>query len=178
MKKVSILVVIICISLNAGAQDSVIISDAAIITAVRASRNTPTTFSIISKSEIQQKNLGQDLPYLLGLEPSVVTTSDAGAGVGYTGLRIRGSDITRINVTINGIPLNDPESHAVYWVDIPDFASSVNSLQLQRGVGSSTNGAGAFGASMNIETNTFQAEPYGEVNLSAGSFNTWKTSFQ
>ena len=103
---------------------------------------------------MNRKNLAQDLPYMLSHEPSVVTTSDAGAGVGYTGLRIRGSDITRINVTINGIPLNDPESHAVYWVDIPDFASSVNSLQLQRGVGSSTNGAGAFGASMNLETNS------------------------
>ncbi len=108
----------------------------------------------------------------------MVATSDAGTGVGYTGLRIRGSDITRINVTINGIPLNDPESHAVYWVDIPDFASSVNSLQLQRGVGSSTNGAGAFGASMNLETNTIQSKPSAVISAAAGSFGTYRTTFQ
>ena len=125
-------------------KESAFVTDAVIISAVRASQNTPTTFSTIGKEEIERQNLAQDLPYLLSNQPSVVATSDAGTGVGYTGLRIRGSDITRINVTINGIPLNDPESHAVYWVDIPDFASSVNSLQLQRGVGSSTNGAGAF----------------------------------
>jgi iron complex outermembrane receptor protein len=153
-------------------------SEAVIVSAVRASQNTPTTFSIINKEEISRKNTAQDLPYLLSFEPSVVVTSDAGAGVGYTGLRIRGSDITRINVTINGVPLNDPESHSVYWVDIPDFACSVNSLQLQRGVGSSTNGAGAFGASMNLETNSFQSKPFGILSLGAGSFNTWKTSFQ
>jgi len=164
--------------LNIVLHESATVSDAVIISAVRATENTPTTFSTISKEEIGRKNTAQDLPYMLNHEPSVVVTSDAGAGVGYTGLRIRGSDITRINVTINGIPLNDPESHAVYWVDIPDFASSINSLQLQRGVGSSTNGAGAFGASMNIETNTFQSKPYGIVSLNAGSFNTWKTSFQ
>jgi iron complex outermembrane receptor protein len=159
-------------------KESALVSDAVVISAVRARQNTPSTFSILTKADINRKNLAQDLPYMLGHEPSVVTTSDAGAGVGYTGLRIRGSDITRINVTINGIPLNDPESHAVYWVDIPDFASSINSLQIQRGVGSSTNGAGAFGASMNLETNTFQAKPFGIVSLGAGSFNTWKTSFQ
>ena len=159
-------------------KESATVSDAVIVSAVRASQNTPTTYTTISKDEISRNNTAQDMPYMLSHEPSVVTTSDAGAGVGYTGLRIRGSDITRINVTINGIPLNDPESHAVYWVDIPDFASSVNSLQLQRGVGSSTNGAGAFGASMNIETNAFQAKPFGIISLGAGSFNTWKTSFQ
>jgi iron complex outermembrane recepter protein len=154
------------------------VSDAVVVSAVRASHNTPTTFTLMSKEELSRRNIAQDMPYMLSLEPSVVTTSDAGAGVGYTGLRIRGSDITRINVTINGVPLNDPESHTVYWVDIPDFASSVNSLQLQRGVGSSTNGAGAFGASMNLETNTFQSKPFSMISLGAGSFNTWKTSFQ
>jgi iron complex outermembrane receptor protein len=159
-------------------RESTIVSDAVIISAVRAGQNTPTTYSTVNKDEISRSNIAQDLPYILGMEPSVVTTSDAGAGVGYTGMRIRGSDITRINVTINGIPLNDAESHAVYWVDIPDFASSVQSLQLQRGVGSSTNGAGAFGASMNIETNTFQPEPFALLSLGAGSFDTWKTSFQ
>jgi iron complex outermembrane receptor protein len=159
-------------------REAALVGDEVIISAVRATRNTPTTFTLVNKAEISRRNLAQDLPYMLSLEPSVVATSDAGAGVGYTGLRIRGSDITRINVTINGIPLNDPESHAVYWVDIPDFASSVNSLQLQRGVGSSTNGAGAFGASMNLETNTFQKEPFSMISLAGGSFNTWKTSFQ
>ena len=159
-------------------RESPIVSDAVIISAVRASQKTPTTFTTISKEEISRQNLTQDLPYILGNQPSVVATSDAGNGVGYTGLRIRGSDITRINVTINGIPLNDPESHAVYWVDIPDFASSVNSLQLQRGVGSSTNGAGAFGASMNLETNGIQPRPFGLLSASAGSFGTYRTSFQ
>jgi iron complex outermembrane recepter protein len=166
------------LNLSVMLHESAVQSDAVIISAIRASGNTPTTYTMMNKEELNRKNLAQDLPYLLNLEPSVVATSDAGTGVGYTSLRIRGSDITRINVTINGIPLNDPESHAVYWVDIPDFASSVNSLQLQRGVGSSTNGAGAFGASMNLETNAFQSKPFGLVSLGAGSFNTWKTSFQ
>jgi iron complex outermembrane receptor protein len=159
-------------------KESIIVSDAVIISAVRASQNTPATFSTLDKETISRENFAQDLPYLLNNEPSVVVTSDAGNGVGYTSLRIRGSDITRINVTINGIPLNDPESHAVYWVDIPDFAGSVNSLQLQRGVGSSTNGAGAFGASMNLETNSVQPKPFGLISASYGSFNTFKTSFQ
>jgi iron complex outermembrane recepter protein len=166
------------LKINTVLKESAVITDAVIVSAVRASQNTPTTFATISKDEISRQNLAQDLPYLLGNQPSVVTTSDAGTGVGYTSLRIRGSDITRINVTINGIPLNDPESHAVYWVDIPDFASSVNSIQLQRGVGSSTNGAGAFGASMNLETNTAQTRPYGLLSASAGSFGTYRTTFQ
>jgi len=159
-------------------KESAVMSEAVIVSAIRANHNTPTTFTTIGKEALSRKNLGLDLPYLLSNEPSVVATSDAGTGVGYTSLRIRGSDITRINVTINGIPLNDPESHAVYWVDIPDFASSVNSLQLQRGVGSSTNGAGAFGASMNLETNSIQSKPFSILETSFGSFNTWKTSFQ
>ncbi len=158
--------------------ESATVSDAVIVSAVRASRNTPTTFATIGREELSRQNLAQDLPYMLSNQASVVTTSDAGAGVGYTGLRVRGSDMTRINVTINGIPLNDPESHAVYWVDVPDIASSVNSLQIQRGVGSSTNGAGAFGASMNLETGVSQLQPYGLVSLSAGSFGTYRTSFQ
>lgn len=158
--------------------ESSVISDAVIVSGVRAMQNTPTTFSMMSKEEIERRNMAQDLPYLLQFEPSVVSTSDAGNGIGYTGLRIRGSDMTRINVTINGIPLNDPESHAVYWVDIPDFASSLNSIQIQRGVGSSTNGAGAFGASMNLETSSFRSDPFGELSLSAGSFRTWKTTFR
>jgi len=166
------------LTINPLLKESAVVTDAVIVSAVRASQNTPTTFATISKEEISRQNLVQDLPYLLVNQPSVVATSDAGTGVGYTGLRIRGSDITRINVTINGIPLNDPESHAVYWVDIPDFSSSVNSLQLQRGVGSSTNGAGAFGASMNLETNGAQTRSYGLFSASAGSFGTYRTTFQ
>jgi iron complex outermembrane receptor protein len=166
------------LTLNLAMKESATVSDAVIVSAVRASRNTPTTFATINREEIERQNLAQDLPYMLANQASVVTTSDAGAGVGYTGLRIRGTDMTRINVTINGIPLNDPESHAVYWVDVPDIASSVNSLQIQRGVGSSTNGAGAFGASMNLETAVNQSKPYGLVSASAGSYGTYRTSFQ
>jgi iron complex outermembrane receptor protein len=151
-----------------------ILADEVIVQAIRAADNSPTTFTNISAEEIRQKNLGQDLPFLLNQTPSVVVTSDAGAGIGYTGIRIRGSDPTRINVTINGIPYNDAESQGTYWVNLPDFASSVDNIQVQRGVGTSTNGAGAFGASLNIQTNTLRQEPYAEVNNSFGSFNTWK----
>ncbi|MEQ6167953.1 TonB-dependent receptor [Ekhidna sp. MALMAid0563] len=148
--------------------------DDVIVYATRANENTPTTYSEISKKEIENVNLGQDLPILLNLSPSLVTTSDAGAGVGYTGLRIRGSDATRINVTINGIPVNDSESHGVFWVNMPDFASSVDNIQIQRGVGTSTNGAAAFGATVNLQTNVPSREAYAEVNNSFGSFNTRK----
>jgi len=112
----------------------------------------PVPFSQISKEDLKARNLGQDLPILLNFLPSVVTTSDAGAGIGYTGIRVRGSDATRVNVTINGIPYNDAESQGTFWVNLPDFASSVESIQLQRGVGTSTNGSSAFGASLNILT--------------------------
>ena len=148
--------------------------DDVIVYATRANENTPTTYSEISKKEIENVNLGQDLPILLNLSPSLVTTSDAGAGVGYTGLRIRGSDATRINVTINGIPVNDSESHGVFWVNMPDFASSVDNIQIQRGVGTSTNGAAAFGATVNLQTNVPSRDAYAEVNNSFGSFNTRK----
>jgi iron complex outermembrane receptor protein len=150
------------------------IAEEVVVMATRATENSGLTFTNIEKKELQKQNLGQDLPILLNFSPSVVTTSDAGAGVGYTGIRIRGSDPTRINVTVNGIPLNDAESQGVFWVNMPDFASSVSSIQIQRGVGTSSNGAGAFGATMNIQTNQYQAEPYAEINNSFGSFNTWK----
>nr|MBI1230471.1 TonB-dependent receptor [Cytophagales bacterium] len=143
-----------------------------IVSATRASSTTPTTFKVISKEELNKNNLGQDIPFLLNFTPSVVSHSDAGAGVGYTGLRIRGTDQTRINVTINGIPLNDAESHGVFWVNMPDFASSVENIQIQRGVGTSTNGAATFGASMNIQTDTKREEAYAETDHSVGSFNT------
>ncbi len=142
----------------------------------RANDKTPTTYSTIRKDELSQRNLGQDLPILLNFTPSMVTTSDAGAGIGYTGLRIRGSDATRINVTINGIPLNDSESHGVFWVNMPDFTSSLNSIQIQRGVGTSSNGAAAFGATVNLQTNNVSVEPFFETNNTAGSYNTWKNN--
>lgn len=125
---------------------------------------------------IKRRNFGQDMPVLLDVLPSVVTTSDAGAGVGYTGIRIRGADASRINVTINGIPVNDPESHDVYWVNMPDLAGSVESIYVQNGLGSSTNGAGAFGANINIKTADISQKAYGSIDNSVGSFNTWKSS--
>ncbi|MBN2349716.1 MAG: TonB-dependent receptor [Bacteroidales bacterium] len=163
---------------NVKLEYSTILGEEVIVKATRAGDNTPTTFSVIEKSRLSQNNLGRDLPYLLSMEPSVVTTSDAGTGVGYTGMWIRGSNIQRINVTVNGIPINDPESHGVFWVNMPDFASSVESAQLQRGVGTSTNGGGAFGATINFETDHFNREAFGELNSSAGSFNTWKNSLR
>ena len=145
-----------------------------VLSVTRAKDKTPMTFSTITKEDIETINLGQDLPILMDQMPSVVTTSDAGAGIGYTGIRVRGSDATRVNITINGIPYNDPESHGTYWVNMPDFASSVEDIQLQRGVGTSTNGAGAFGASINIETTNPTSEPIVETSHSLGSFNTLK----
>ncbi len=146
------------------------------VTGIRATPNTPTTHSEVSKKEIEASNYGQDLPYILNSLPSTVVTSDAGAGVGYTGIRIRGVDPSRTNVTINGIPVNDSESHSVYWVNMPDLASSVENIQVQRGVGTSANGASAFGASINIKTNDINREAYGVLDNSFGSFNTIKNT--
>ncbi len=153
-----------------------IISDEVTVSATRASANSPTAFTNLNRQEIQKNNLGQDLPYLLDQTPSLVVQSDAGAGVGYTYIHIRGSDATRINVTINGIPYNDSEEQATYFVDLPDFASSVDNIQIQRGVGTSTNGAGAFGASINIQTTTRRDTGYVELNNSAGSYGTVKNT--
>ncbi|HEY0898163.1 MAG TPA: TonB-dependent receptor, partial [Sphingobacteriaceae bacterium] len=163
-------------TLNVTLEKSSFLAEEVIVRATRASENTGTTFKNLSKSDLEKNNLGQDLPYLMNQTPSVVVTSDAGAGVGYSGIRIRGSDPTRINVTINGIPYNDPESQGTFWVNLPDFASSVDNIQIQRGVGTSTNGAGAFGASLNIQTTTRQDSAYAELNNSAGSYNTWKNT--
>ena len=149
-------------------------TDEVMVTATRANERTGTTFTNVSKEEIQERNFGQDLPYLLDQTPSVVVNSDAGAGVGYTGIRIRGSDITRINVTVNGIPINDAESHGAFFVNMPDLGSSIQDVQVQRGVGTSTNGAAAFGASLNIRTTGFNQEAYAELNNTYGSFDTWK----
>ena len=150
-----------------------VLGEASVI-ATRATQTTPVAFTNISREQISRTNHGQDIPYLVSTTPSVVSTSDAGAGIGYTSLRIRGVDATRINVTANGIPVNDAESHTVFWVNMPDLASSVKDIQLQRGVGTSTNGAGAFGASMNLQTADFARLPYAEVSLSGGSFRTHK----
>ena len=150
--------------------------DEVLVSAVRVTSKTPVSFSNLDKKEIKFRNLGQDIPILMNYLPSVVTTSDAGNGVGYTGIRVRGSDGTRVNVTINGIPYNDSESSGSYFVDMPDFASSVESLQLQRGVGTSTNGAGAFGASLNMLTDSYSNESNGEISSSFGSFNTQKNT--
>jgi iron complex outermembrane receptor protein len=157
-------------------QPAAIMQDEVIVYATRAGTNTPVAYQNIEKKEIAAMNFGQDLPVLLGNSVSAVTTSDAGNGMGYTALRIRGTDMTRINVTINGIPLNDPESHNVYWVDLPDFASSTNNVQIQRGVGTSTNGASAFGASINLQSAQLNTEPYAELNSAFGSYNTLKNS--
>ncbi|RAV28533.1 TonB-dependent receptor [Sinomicrobium soli] len=148
--------------------------DEVLVSAVRVTAQNPVTFSNLTKEDIASRNLGQDIPVLMNYLPSVVTTSDAGAGVGYTGIRVRGSDATRVNVTINGIPYNDSESHGSFWVNMPDFASSVENMQLQRGVGTSTNGAGAFGASLNLLTDAVAEEAGGEIANSYGSFNTRK----
>ncbi len=148
--------------------------DEVIVSATRASNKTPMTFSNFSKKEIAKRNLGQDIPILMNFMPSVVTTSDAGNGFGYTGIRVRGSDATRVNVTVNGIPYNDSESQGTYFVDMPDFASSLQSIQLQRGVGTSTNGSGAFGASLNMLTDSYSATSNGEISNSFGSFNSRK----
>ena len=158
-------------------KSAAILTDAVVVRATRATGKTPTTFSNLSREKIEAQNFGQDVPFLLNWTPSVVTTSDAGTGIGYTGIRIRGSDPTRINVTINGIPYNDSESSGTFWVDIPDIASSAESIQIQRGVGTSTNGAGAFGATINLQTNTRREEPYAELNNTYGSFNTRKHTF-
>ncbi len=152
--------------------------DELLVKATRADERTPITFENLDKEEIQKANLGQDVPFLLRWTPSAVVTSDAGAGIGYTGIRIRGSDPTRINVTINGIPLNDAESQGVFWVNLPDFLTSTSNIQIQRGVGTSTNGAGAFGASINLSTVETRKEPYAILGGSLGSFDTWKSNVQ
>jgi iron complex outermembrane recepter protein len=150
--------------------------DEVLVSAVRVTSKTPVSFSNLDKKEIKFRNLGQDIPILMNYLPSVVTTSDAGNGVGYTGIRVRGSDATRVNVTINGIPYNDSESHGTFWVNMPDFASSLESIQLQRGVGTSTNGSGAFGASLNMLTDSYSDKASGEISSSFGSFNTNKNT--
>lgn len=146
------------------------------VRAIQAGEKAPFTKTNLSKKEIEKLNLGQDIPFVLNQTPSVVVNSDAGTGIGYTGIRIRGTDATRINVTLNGIPYNDAESQGTFFVNLPDFTSSVNNIQIQRGVGTSSNGGTAFGATLNLSTNEVNTAAYGEINTSAGSFNTWKNT--
>ncbi len=157
-------------------EEKALMTEDVIIKATRAGEHAPLAYTNISREVIMKQNTGQDLPFLLSLTPSLVETSEAGNGIGYTSLRIRGTDASRINVTIDGIPLNDAESQQVFWVDLPDLASSVDNIQVQRGVGTSSNGAGAFGASINIQTKGIENKPFAEINSSAGSFNTFKNS--
>lgn len=165
-------------TVNLVLQSSNILADEVIVSATRAGAKTPVAVSNLSREDIVAQSAGQDIPYLLGLTPSVVQSSESGTGIGYSGLRIRGTDPSRINVTINGIPLNDSESQGTFWVNMPDFANSVDNVQIQRGVGSSTNGAAAFGATINFQTETFNAEPYAEVQSLIGSYGTRKNSIK
>lgn len=165
------------LKLNIVLKPKVIMEDEVIITATRANNRTGTAFMNLSKAELKKADLGQDLPYVLNLTPSVVSSSDAGAGVGYTSIRVRGTDISRINVTMNGIPVNDPESQGVWWVNMPDLTASLNSIQIQRGVGTSNNGAAAFGASINMLSAVSEQKAFAEVNTSYGSFNTQRYRF-
>ncbi len=183
MKLMTIVFALCCVFVQTHGQSKKPFNDTTLIEpvevkAIRAPAMAPFAKTNLSKKEIAAINLGQDIPFLLSSTPSVVVNSDAGNGIGYTGIRIRGTDATRINVTLNGIPYNDAESQGTFFVDLPDFASSVNSIQIQRGVGTSSNGAGAFGASINLSTNELNATPYAELANSAGSFNSWKHSFK
>jgi iron complex outermembrane receptor protein len=153
-----------------------LITGEVIVNATRAGNRAPLAYSTIDKELIRKNNAGQDIPFLLTLTPSLVETSESGTGIGNTSIRIRGTDANRINVTIDGIPLNDPESQQVFWVDIPDLASSVDNIQVQRGAGTSSNGAGAFGATISIQTKSSENEPFAQIISSIGSFNTFKNT--
>ena len=176
--------VLLAFSISLSAQESVVDSleiqnlEEVIVSSVRVKDNIPIAFNNVSKEEISKRNLGQDIPILLNFLPNVVTTSDAGAGIGYTGIRIRGINSQSTNVTINGIPYNDAESLGTFWVDLPDFSSSVENLQVQRGIGTSVNGSSAFGASINILTDKISQNPYFESANTFGSFNTIKNNFR
>lgn len=146
------------------------------VSSTRAGENTPIAHTDMSKEEIRERNNGLDMPFLLTSTPSVVVTSDAGAGIGYTGIRIRGTDATRINVTLNGIPMNDAESHGLFWVNTPDLAASLEDIQIQRGVGTSTNGAGSFGGSINMRSELFGSDPFLSVSGTYGSYGTHRES--
>ena len=184
MKKTFLMAATMMASLVAAAQPAatdtvpaVALSEVEVL-GTRASESTPVAFTNVTGKQLAAENHGLDIPFLLTMTPSVITTSDAGAGVGYTSMRVRGTDATRINITVNDIPLNDSESHSVFWVNTPDFASSVRDIQVQRGVGTSTNGSGAFGASVNMRTQGFSRDAFAEVSGSYGSFNTNKETLR
>ncbi|MBN2632194.1 MAG: TonB-dependent receptor [Bacteroidales bacterium] len=162
--------------LNVMLLPATLVTGEVIVNAVRAGERTPMAYSTVGNETIRKSNTGQYIPFLLQLTPSLVETSEAGNGIGYTNMRIRGTDASRINVTIDGIPLNDPESQQVFWVDLPDLASSVDNIQVQRGVGSSSNGAGAFGATVSIQSKSPSGEPFAELESAAGSYNTFRNS--
>lgn len=164
------------VTLTIAIQTKPIIDEEVIVSATRISSKTPATYSNVDAQMLKRDNKGADLPYLLQSTPSLIVNSDAGAGVGYTSMRIRGSDLTRINVTINGVPVNDAETHQVYFVDLPDLSSSVDNIQVQRGVGTSANGGAAFGASINIKTDNISDMPSATINSAAGSFGTLKNT--
>src|SRR6478752_7186387 len=173
MKRIAILIIAAIVSKAVFGQtkdstkrDSFLLLEPVEVKATRAGENSPFTKTNLTKKQIEKLNLGQDLPFILNQTPSVVVNSDAGNGVGYTGIRIRGSDASRINVTLNGVPFNDAESQGTFFVDLPDIASSLNSIQIQRGVGTSSNGSGAFGATINLATNEVNKEKYVELNNS------------
>ena len=182
MKNIFFLLFIFCFTINAQqiATDTLETQnlEEVIVSSVRAKENLPIAFNNISKDELSKRNLGQDIPILLNFLPNVVTTSDAGAGIGYTGIRIRGINSQSTNVTINGIPYNDAESLGTFWVDLPDFSSSVENLQVQRGIGTSVNGSSAFGASINILTDKIAEKSFFESSNTVGSFNTIKNNFK
>ncbi len=184
MKRIFFAAILLCTAARIAAQDKQLPKDSFYlltpveVKAIRAGDAAPFAKTNLGKADIAKNNLGQDLPFILDQTPSVVVNSDAGNGVGYTGIRIRGTDASRINITLNGIPFNDPESQGTFFVDIPDFVSSAGSIQIQRGVGTSSNGAGAYGASVNISTNEVNKNAYAEVSNSYGSFNTWKNTIK
>ena len=157
-------------------KDGILLKDQIKVLSTRAKDDSPYAYENLTLYELNKNNTGRDIPYLLDFTPSVTITSDAGSGIGYTGIRIRGSDANRINVTINGIPYNDAESHGVFWVDLPDIVSSTNTIQIQRGVGPSTNGGGAFGGTINIKTGTPSEKAYVDYGTSIGSFKTFKNT--
>ena len=163
-------------TVNVQLKPTVVFTEEVMIAASRAGDKTPVAFTNISREQLQERNFGQDIPYLLALTPSFVATSDAGTGIGYTNFRVRGTDLNRINVTVNGIPLNDAESHGTWFVDQPDLAGSTSNIQIQRGVGTSANGAAAFGATINMQTLSLNPEPYARYSTAAGSFNTFRNS--
>jgi iron complex outermembrane receptor protein len=176
MKKVFLTLGLAMAGIWAYAQHDTVSLDETVILATRASRKTPVAQTTVAGDDIKQANIGVDIPYILEMTPSVVVSSESGLGLGNTTFRIRGTDPTRINVTVNGIPLNDAESQAVFWVNMPDLASSVNSIQIQRGAGTSTNGGAAFGATVNMQTSRPSVRPYAEISSTAGSYSTFRNN--